>query len=519
MSLSLTRRHSIIISASCCCFLLAISDRPLIAEEPEGPAVTVYSSADPAGFDPQQFIAQQRIGSNPNFAWQVPGFGVVKEVRRVNLTAGVNELPFTDVAQFIDPTTVSFVDLTDPVGTAVMEQNFQFDLVSPDKLLDKYVDRLISVVVPSGDTTETISGTLLSSNQGNLVIRTDAGLRIVNGMGQSVMLGELPEGLRTRPTLVWKLLASKAGEHDIRTTYQTAGLTWRADYTLVINADDTKADIGAWVTLLNLSGAGYKNAKLKLIAGDVQRIQPPQPMRFRGAPAADAYSLQMEAKGFEEKSFFEYHLYTLPRRTDVLANTTQQITLFPAATDVSVEKVLVYYGLPDSRYWMFSDPATDRGLGTQSNKKLDVYVRFKNKEENNLGKPLPKGKFRVYKQDDADGTLEFIGEDLIDHTPKNETVLIKLGQAFDVVGERIQDDFKMDSGRKTMTESIRIVLRNQKPAAQKVIIKENLYRWTSWEITKSSNEYEKIDARTIHFDVTVPPEGEKVVTYTVRYTW
>ncbi len=518
MSRTLSRRSSIILALSCS-VLFTLAARPLSADEPEGPALTVYSSADPAGFDPQQFIAQQRIGSNPNFAWQVPGFGVVKEVRRVNLNAGLNELPFTDVAQFIDPTTVSFVDLTDPAGTAVLEQNFQFDLVSPDKLLDKYLDKLISVVVPSGDTTETISGTLLSANQGSLVIRTDTGLRIVTGQGQSIQLGELPEGLRTRPTLVWKLLASKAGEHDIRTTYQTAGLTWRSDYTLVMNADDTKADLGAWVTLLNLSGAGYKNARLKLIAGDVQRIQPPQPTRYRGAPAADQAYFTLESKGFEEKSFFEYHLYTLPRRTDVPANTTQQLTLFPTATGVDVEKVLVYYGLPEARYWVFPDPAIDRGLGTASNKKLDIYVRFKNKEENNLGKPLPKGKFRVYKQDDADGTLEFIGEDLIDHTPKNETVLIKLGQAFDVVGERIQSDFSMNSGRKTMSESIRVVLRNHKPAAQKVIIKENLYRWTNWEITQSSDEYEKIDARTIHFDVTVPPDGEKFVTYTVRYTW
>lgn len=506
-------------TTACVAICIAVTASQTTIAEEAGPSITVYSSADPAGFDPQQFIAQQRGGHNPNAAWQVPGFGVVKEVRKVTLTAGRNELPFTDVAQFIDPTTVSFVDLTDPTGTSVLEQNFQFDLVSPDKLLDKYLDKEISVVVVSGDKTETVTGTLLSSVQGSIVLKTASGLRIVNGMGQSVMLGELPEGLRTRPTLVWKLNADKAGEHEIRTTYQTSGITWRSDYTLVLNADDTKADIGAWVSLLNLSGSGYKNAQLKLIAGDVQRIQPQRyavPTMARGGMEM---KLAEADAGFEEKAFFEYHLYTLPRRTDIAMNTTQQITLFPTATGVNVEKLMVYYGLPDARHWVFAEPASDRNLGTQMNKKLDVYVRFKNEEENHLGKPLPKGKFRVYKQDDADGTLEFIGEDLIDHTAKNEKVLIKLGQAFDVVGERIQTDFTMDSSRKTIVETIKITLRNHKTAPQKVIVKENLYRWTTWEITSKSDEFEKIDARTIHFDVIVPPDGKKTVTYTVRYTW
>ncbi|HWL93460.1 MAG TPA: DUF4139 domain-containing protein [Phycisphaerae bacterium] len=499
---------------------IMFSPSPLRADDSgEGPSVTIYSSADPAGFDPQQFISQQRAGNNPNYAWQVPGFGVVKEVRKVDLAAGHNDLPFTDVAQFIDPTTVSFADLTDADGTSVLEQNFEFDLVSPEKLLEKYLDKEISIVVHAGDKTEKVSGTLLSAVQGSLVIKTNAGLRIVNGMGQSVMLGELPEGLRTRPTLLWKIHADTAGEHAIRTTYQTAGLTWRADYNVVMNEADTKADIGAWVSLLNLSGAGYKNARLKLIAGDVQRIQPAHPMRAYAGRGGEMEMMAKDEAGFQEKSFFEYHLYTLPRRTDILMNTTQQITLFPTARDVTVEKVLVYYGLPESQYWHFADPASDRNLGTATNKKLDVYVRFKNEEANNLGKPLPKGKVRVYKEDDADGTLEFIGEDLIDHTPKNEKVLVKLGQAFDVVGERVQTDFTMDTGRKTMTESIRIQLRNHKNKEQKVIVKENLYRWTTWEITQKSDEFEKIDARTVHFDVMVPPDGEKTITYTVRYTW
>lgn len=512
------------VKASCAGLVaLAAAVSPVVGAEPpvveEGVALTVYSTADPAGFDPQRFIAQQRQGYDPQYAWQVPGFGVVKEVRRIKVAAGLNELRFPDVAEFIDPTTVSFTNLDDPAATAVLEQCFQFDLVSPDKLLEKYLDRQIEVVLPLGEKTETVSGKLLSAVQGQLVLLTGEGVRVLSSRGQQVKLGELPGGLITRPTLVWKVQSTADGEPRIRTTYQTGGLTWRADYNLILNESDTLADLSAWVTLLNLSGAGYQDARLKLIAGDVQRVAPPQE-RYAVMSKARGMVAEMMDQGFEEKAFFEYHLYTLPRKTDVLANTTQQITLFPTARVVKVEKLMVYYGLPEAVGWgFFPQPQQDRNFGNQSNKKVDVYARFENKKENNLGMPLPRGKVRAYKRDDADGTLEFIGEDLIDHTAKDEKVLIKLGQAFDVVGERTQTDFDIDTGRKTMRESIKVQIRNHKKEAVRVVIKENLYRWTTWEITKSSDQYEKVDARTVHFEVEVPPDGEKTVTYTVRYTW
>jgi hypothetical protein len=495
--------------------------QPAAGEQPDvGVAVTVYSTADPAGFDPQRFISQQRQGYDADFAWQVPGFGVVKEVRKIKLLSGANELRFPDVAQFIDPTTVSFADLDDPDGTAVFEQNFEFDLVSPDKLMEKYLDRQIEVVLTRGDQAETVTGKLLSSVQGRLVLMTADGLRVISGQGQQVKLGELPGGLITRPTLVWKVQAGQTAEHRVRTTYQTGGITWRSDYNLLLNDTETKADLGAWVTLLNVSGAAYKNARLKLIAGDVQRIAPQREMAYAMVSGAKGRMMGAEVSGFEEKAFFEYHLYTLPRPADILSNCTQQLTLFPTARDVQVEKLLVYYGLPQAGNWrFFPKPQDDRNFGNQSNPKVDVYVRFQNKKENNLGMPLPKGKVRVYKRDEADGTLEFIGEDLIDHTAKDEKVLIKLGQAFDVVGERTQTDFDIDTGRKTIQESFKIQIRNHKPQAQRVVIKENLYRWTTWEITKSSDEYEKVDARTVHFEVEAPANGQKTVTYSVKYTW
>ncbi len=497
------------------CFAGALFVAAAAVAQPET-SVTVYSSADPAGFDPQQFIAQQRQGDHPNFAWQVPGFGVVRQIRSFDLEQGRQSLDFTDVAEFIDPTTVSFTDLTDPEGTAVMEQSFQFDLVSPAKLLEKYVDQRVTLRVMLGDEVELITGKLLSSNQGQLVVRAGDGLRIVSRSDAQVELGELPGGLITRPTLSWLINARRGGEHRVRTAYQTSGMTWKADYNLVLNADDTAADISSWVTLINLSGATYADAKLKLIAGDVQRIK-----QRRQAPGRARMMMAREAAdaGFEEKQFFEYHLYTLPRPTTLEQNATKQIALFPTATGVEIEKVLVYYGMPSGSHWRFASPQTNRQLGNQSNKKVDVYLRFHNDEENNLGMPFPRGKVRVYKQDPADGTLEFVGEDLIDHTPKDERILIRTGQAFDVVGERTQTDFRVDQRANVMVESFEIKLRNHKDEPVDVIVKENLYRWSNWQIIDRSDPYEKIDARTIHFKVNVPRDGEKVVRYTVKYTW
>jgi len=253
-----------------------------------------------------------------------------------------------------------------------------------------------------------------------------------------------------------------------------------------------------------------------LIAGDVQRVQPQQPAHFRGAAA---YAETADA-AFQEKSFYEYHLYTLPRRTTVGQNTTQQIALFPTVSEVAVEKVLVYYGLPDAAHWGISPrPMTDRDLGNQSNKKVDVYIRFENRPDNKLGIPLPRGKVRVFKLDDADGSLEFVGEDLIDHTPRNQTVLIRTGQSFDVTGQRTQTEYNLNLPGRTITESFRIELSNAKNQPQKVIVKENLYRWVNWEITRKTDDYKRIDARTIHFEVEVPADGKKLVDYTVKYTW
>lgn len=483
-------------------------------------SLTIYSTADPATFDPRQAVPSNNYGQRP----VLPGYGVVREVRPIELQKGENTLRFTDVAAGIDPTSVSFESLTALDSTGVLEQNYEFDLVSSEKLLEKYIDKAIHLSLkPTGgmNSSRTVDGTLLSSDGGTIVVQTTTGVEILSRQDvASLKLEKTDTGLITKPTLVWKVQSATGGKQDARVTYQTDGLTWRADYNFVINADDTKLDVGAWVTVLNKSGASYPDAKLKLVAGDVQRIQPQQQNNQWAYAQRDMVAKAVREEGFQEKSFFEYHLYTLGRETSLPDNSTKQIELFETKHDVPVKKQFVYYGVPENiRYQIFPSPNQDQNLGTQSNKKVDVYLIATNSEKNGLGMPLPAGRIRVYKQDPEDKTNEFIGEDVIQHTPKDEEIMVKLGSAFDIVGERKQTDFKADYNAHWIEESFEIKLRNHKKEAVSVIIKENLFRWTNWEITKNSDKWEKQDFRTIHIPVDVPVDGEKTVTYTVKYTW
>ncbi len=483
--------------------------------ESGGNALTIYSTARPGAISPETFRNSDEHNRRP-----VPGYALVRQQRDMALNRGRNNVRFSDVAALIDPTTVSFQSLTDPAGTSVIEQNFQFDLVSPKKLLEKYIDRRISVDQVRGSGTESFAGVLLSTKDGLVLKRDDGSIQTVP-YNAGVHLPELPGGLITRPTLVWDVSANRAGTHSAQVSYQTGGITWWADYNLNYqegaNANSCKLDVSAWVSIINQSGASYPEAKLKLVAGDVQRAQPQG--RVYDAPVAQraGMAMEMSAKGFEEKSFFEYHLYTLGRPATLPDNSTKQIELFPVARNVPCEKNLVYYGAANTRF--YGGPATDRNFGVQSNKKVDVYLGFRNAKEQNMGMPLPAGRIRVSKMDEADKSLEFIGEDSIDHTPRNEKVLIKLGSAFDVVGERRQVNFTVDTSRKTMTEEIEVKVRNQKKEAVTVMVRETLYRWTNWQITGKTQDYRKEDARTITFPVKIAAEGESVVRYTVNYTW
>ncbi|HXZ52584.1 MAG TPA: hypothetical protein VEH51_11330 [Burkholderiales bacterium] len=484
---------------------------PLVAAA--GDALTIYSSAQPGAIRPEQY----RDGIS---AQAVPGYAVVRHLRELELKPGRNTVRFSDVAALIDPTTVSFESLTDPQGTSVIEQNFQFDLVNTQKLLEKYIDREIEVDQVRGNGVETFRGTLLSTAGGLVLRRADGGVQLLP-YNASVRLPALPGGLITRPTLVWDVASARGGKQATRVSYQTGGVTWWADYNLAYadgaNANACRLDVGAWVSILNQSGAGYEDAKLKLVAGDVQRAAPPG--YAAGAVPAARMALEEKVAGFEQKAFFEYHLYTLGRPTTLPDRSTKQIELFPVARGVPCEKKLVYYGLAPGWRGVAPSPLTDRNYGVQTNKKVDVYLSFRNSKDNHMGMPLPAGRVRVSKRDDADGTLEFIGEDVIDHTPKDEPVLIRLGSAFDVVGERRQVAFSVDTARRVMTEQIEVKLRNHKDQPVTVEVKESLYRWVNWEIVERSQPYRKQDARTVVFPLRVPANGEQVLDYTVRYNW
>jgi len=498
------------------CGILCLSPGRAAAADGET-AITIYSSAPPGAVPAEYYRPSPgRSGANAD---GVPGYAMVSQDRKVSLASGRTQLRFTDVAALIDPTTVQFVSLSDPENTKVLEQNFQFDLVSTQKLLSKYVDKTVTVQVVQGTQSIEITGTLLSAGDGLVLRGADGQIRAINQYS-NLRFAELPGGLITRPTLLWDISARKAGEQTARVSYQTAGMTWWADYNLTFtpgaDANSGFVDVGAWVSIVNQSGAGYEDAKLKLIAGDVQRAQPRARLEevtlsaARRSPAA-------EDAGFAEKPFFEYHLYTLGRRTSLPENSTKQLELFDAARHVPARKTLMYFG----QAGMYYGPGVnaERSYGTNFNKKVDVYLEFKNDEKSGLGAPLPKGRVRVSQIDTADHGLEFIGEDVIDHTPKNERVLVKLGSAFDVVGERRQVDFAVDSKAKWMEEEIEVKLRNHKTEPVDVQVRENLFRWSNWTMQSSSAAYEKGDARTLYFALKVPADGEQTVRYRVRYTW
>lgn len=441
--------------------------------------------------------------------------GLIKEVRRFDLKNGANRLEVVDVAAQIDPTSVHFKSLTAPDAVSVLEQDFKYDLVSQDKLLEKYLGSEVELVRYGldGSRRDALKGTLLS-NRGGRVLKV--GERIYVNPGGEFILPELPEGLLTKPTLVWNLKSSKAGEHQGEISYLTGGLSWNADYVLVVDKDDAKGDLNAWVTVSNNSGATYKDAKLKLVAGDVHRAPQPQG-RFNKYAVAAVRGAAMEMDGgMVEKSFFEYHLYTLQRPTTLSDNSSKQVEMASAA-GVPVKKLFIYDGVQGVQWSEFyGEGILDPGYGASSGKKVSVFFELQNKKSEGLGLPLPKGRVRVYKKDD-DGSLQLAGEDAIDHTPKDEKVRVKMGDAFDVVGERKRTNFQ--SGKRWAEESFEIKLRNHKESDVTVTVVEHLYRWTGWKVTDSSQKFEKKDAQTIEFAVPVKKDGESVVTYTVRYSW
>ncbi len=441
--------------------------------------------------------------------------GLIKETRKFKLANGITDVTVADVPSQIDATSVHFKSLSDPDAVAVIEQNFQYDLINQEKLLDRYLGKEVELERfsgPNGEKKETIKGIVLTSN-GNRVIQV--GKKIYLNPPGSLVLPELPEGLLTRPTLLWKVSSKKSGEQNCEISYLTSGMSWNADYLLVTSPKDDKLDLNAWVTIQNNSGASFADAKLKLVAGDVNRVPAPSAPRAMGMRYEMAKDMAA-ASQFQEKGFFEYHLYTLQRPTTLKNNETKQIEM-ASASDVPVKKLFIYDGAQNIYMQDWNEyTRTDASYGTQGQKKVWVMLEFVNSKDNNLGIPLPKGRIRVYKKD-TDGALEFIGEDSIDHTPKDEKVRVKMGDAFDVVGERTRTNFLSD--KRSFQETFEIKLRNHKDDAATVRVVEHLYRWNNWKVLESSQKFTKKDAQTIEFEVPVPKDGESVVAYTVKYSW
>jgi hypothetical protein len=367
----------------------------------------------------------------------------------------------------------------------------------------------------AGGGTVSVTGTLLSSVSGLVLRGADGNITALNDYA-SLRFPELPGGLITRPTLVWDINASRAGTQRARVTYQTGGITWWADYNLIFNAGKDAnsgfVDLSAWVSIINQSGATFQDAKLKLIAGDVHRASAaPAPRVLMEMARASAKS----DAGFEEKAFDEFHLYTLGRKTALPNNSTKQIELFDQAKQIPARRLLVLSNnIPfgGGRY-------EDRNFPSAGEVKVDSYLEFRNDKASGLGVPLPAGRIRVSRLDAADSSLEFIGEDVIGHTPRDERVRVQLGTSFDVVGERKQVNFASDSRARWLDEEIEVEVRNHKDEDVEVQVREFLFRWSNWQVLSSSQAYEKEDARTILFPVKVPKNSNRTVRYKVRYSW
>lgn len=451
---------------------------------------------------------------------------LIREERPLSIANGISRITIPDIPATIDGTSLHFKSLTDPNAVSILEQNYQYDLVSQNKLLEKYIGKEVEFVRLDEESKKeyTVKGKLLAMGTSAAPFRGDQGGGLVAEINGKIeispagrlVLPSLPEGLILKPQLEWLVSNSRPGSHRSEISYLAGGLNWSANYVALLDKGDTKLDLTGWVTLTNNSGTAFRDAGLKLVAGDVNVVQD----AFRGNNRGMVMEMAAKAEPqFKQTELFEYKLYSLQRKTDLRNNETKQIELV-SGNNVSAKKAFIYDGLADQwRYWYNNySYRNQQSFGQESNTKVGVFVMFRNSKEAGLGMPLAKGKVRVYKRDE-DGKEQFVGEDEIDHTPKDEEVRLYLGNAFDIVGERAQADFKTISSGRVVEETVRIKVRNHKNEEAEVQVYEHPWRWNQWEIIKSSDEYVKVDQSTIRFPLKIAKDGEKVVTYTIRYSW
>ena len=435
---------------------------------------------------PVLLLANTVLGGDLAVTVYNSNIGVVKHTRSFDLKRGYNEVSMVDIAARIDATSVR-IDITGQGDITVVEQNFQYDLLSPGKLLEKYLDDRVSLVTDDGKEFE---GTLLGFDGASIVLESeDGGVSVISrDKVGDISLPPSRKGLIVKPTLVYQVHASRGTEAAAEVAYITEGMNWHAEYVAVLGKYDETMDISSWVSIDNRSGATYEDAVLKLIAGEVHRVAKKAPMMLDATMDA-RYAAAPQP--IEEKAFFEYHMYTVPRPTTIKDREVKQIQFLPG-TAVAAEKVY--------------------NFDAHKSENVRVVMEFENSEANNLGVPLPAGKIRVYKADE-DGSLEFIGEDTMDHTPKDEEVKVYVGNAFDIVAERARTDVDRVSDR-VVIEAFEIKLRNHKDEDIEVIVSEHIYG--DWSIRKSSHEYEKKKADLVEFKIPVATDGEAVLNYTVR---
>jgi hypothetical protein len=430
---------------------------------------------------------------------------LVRDVRELRLARGVGQLRFMDIAATVNPATVHFRSISQPSQLGVLEQNYEYDLLEPDKLLRKYVGRdvkLVRIQQQDGTTrAEEVTARLLSYNNAPV---WRIGNEIITGMhADHIRFPELPQNLYARPTLIWTLENEGVERHRVEAAYLAGKLSWAADYVLNVGRDDKAADLDGWVTLNNGSGTEFRNARLQLVAGDLNRVR-----QEIGRMADLAARAQVVAEApMQQESFSEYHLYTLNRRTSINNNQTKQVSLLNGS-GVPVRKRYIVEG-QNFYYRNTYHP------GAPIKDVVQVYYQFKNEEKAGLGSPMPAGTVRVY-QADTRGGVQFVGEDRIGHTPKDETLNLKIGNAFDVVAERNQTDFEKIAGNIYEVE-FEITLRNHKTVPVSVEVNEPV--GGTWRMLRSSHQWTKTAAWATQFTVTVPANGTSVLNYRVRVTY
>lgn len=432
---------------------------------------------------------------------------LVRDVRQVDLPSGTVNLRFMDIAAGVNPVTVQVVSTSAPKDLTVLEQHYEYDLLSPAKLLDKYVGKQVTLVrlrIRNNSTgEEDINARLLANNDGGPVWQV--GNQIITGMSADrYVFPDIPKNFYSKPTLIWLLGSSHSGMQTVAVSYLTSGMNWNADYIMNITPDRRRAGLNGWVSIVNNSGAAFRSADLQLVAGAVHRVQPPE-MLVMGAAKAQAAGAP--AAEFTQENISEYHLYTLNRRTTLADNETKQISLLEAP-GVGIDQHFIVNG----RYYYFQEPIAP---GQPIKDPVEVHLKFKNSKANALGVPLPGGTVRAY-QEDTKGRAEFIGEDHIDHTSKDETIDLHIGDAFDVVEERKQTDYRHPE-RHVFELAFEIRLRNHKTTPVTVEVNEPIPG--AWTIEQSNFKYEKTAAFAARFIVPVPAEAESVLKYRVRSRW